>query len=169
MVSPVVLGFYTGTAIWLVIKYRYLINTARGVQAFDWRVAGELANAVVIGAAITVAPNVPVFEDSAWCPQINIPPLSAAALIVAALGPLFDPQQIHPATAVVAALITAAYLGVGSCWGLGSIVATTGVVILLVRIRQRQDSWSARKRWVGKKMNNQTWTKPAKPQWIAHF
>lgn len=140
MVSPVVIGFYAATAIWLVLKYRYLISTAQNKKAFDWRVAGELANAVAIGSSVAVAPYLPIVDDSAWCPDIQIPPLSTAAVLIGALGPLFNPQQIHPASAVVSAAITAAYLGVGSCTGLASIVTTTGLLVLLVRLAEYRNA-----------------------------
>jgi len=138
MLSPIVIGFYTGTAIWLVLKYRYLLNSAAGNKAFDWRVGGELANAVAIGFSVAVAPYLPVVDDTAWCPDISIPPLSSAAVLIAALGPLFDPAQIHFSAAVCAAAITAAYLGLGSCWGLTSIIATTGVIVTLIRIAEKR-------------------------------
>ncbi|MBN22920.1 MAG: hypothetical protein CL678_16665 [Bdellovibrionaceae bacterium] len=136
MVSPIVLGFYAATAIWLVLKYRYLISTAQNRKAFDWRVAGELLNAVAIGVSVAVAPYLPIIDDTAWCTDIEIPPLSTAAVLVGALGPLFDPGQITPASAVVASGITTAYLGVGSCTGLASIVATTGLLVALVRVAE---------------------------------
>ncbi len=136
MVSPVVLAFYTGAAVWLVLKYRYLISTASGRKAFDWRFFGELLNAIVIGVAVAVAPHLPLLDDNAWCPDIKIPPLSAAALLFGSLGPLFDPKQVHPFAAVAAAALTTAFLGVGSCWGLGSIVATTGLLIAFIRVSE---------------------------------
>lgn len=136
MVSPVVIGLYAATAIWLVLKYRYLISTAQNRRAFDWRVAGELANAVAIGSSVAVAPYLPIFNDTAWCPDIRIPPLSTAAVLIGALGPLFDPKQIHPASAVVASGITVSYLGVGSCVGLASIVTTAGALVFLVRVNE---------------------------------
>ncbi|MBN19744.1 MAG: hypothetical protein CL678_00550 [Bdellovibrionaceae bacterium] len=136
MVSPVVLGAWTATVIWLVLKYRLLLNHIKKKQPIDWRAAGELLNAIAIGTAVAVAPYLQVLENEAWCPDIQIPPLAAVAVVVGAVGPLFDPNYITPATAVVASIFTTTYLALGDCWGLGSIVAAFGIIVAMIRVAE---------------------------------
>ena len=132
--SPVVLAFYALTATWLVLKYRYLINATKASSGIDWRLIGELTNAVCVGVALTVAPYLKVVDGNAWCPDIYVPPLATAALLIGVLAPLFDPCVLHPASSVLSSVLTCTYLGLGDCWGLGSVIAASGVVVVLIRV-----------------------------------
>ena len=134
MLSPTALALYTFGAIWLALKYRLLLRQ-RNYGGNTPRLLAAIATAMVVGFAVVVVPNVPIGE-TAWCPDVDVPPKVAVALMIAVLGPLADERYIFfpPLLALAAAGLTVTYLCRTACYGVGTIVAGMLLLNLLVYI-----------------------------------
>ena len=134
MLSPTAFALYTFGAIWLALKYRLLLRQ-RGFSGRVPRHLAAIATAISVGFAVVVVPYVPI-GDTPWCPDVDIPPKAAVALMVAVLGPLVDEAYriFPPALALAAAGLTTAYLARTDCVGVATIVAGMLLLNLLVYI-----------------------------------